>query len=365
MKILLMANHLNTGGISTYLLNLSRGLARKGHQVWVACGDGNCVELLKRNGVHHVRMDIRVKSEAHPKIFFALPAMVRMIKTEKIDLIHANTRVTQVMAALAARLTGKPFVSTCHGFFNPRRFRRMFPCWGKGVIAISHGVREHLIKDFHLLPSSVRLIPNGIDLDQFAMAGARRRQELRRQWKSQGHPIVGIIARLSGVKGIDVLINAMPAVLAQFPRAKLWIVGEGPQLNDLRNLVETKGLSTAVRFEPVINRSADILPIFDVFVMPSLQEGLGLSVMEAQAAGIPVVASDVGGLPDLIEDGKTGLLAPPGNSDALAQKIIMMLKGPQRASAMAAAAKEQVAAKFSLEQMTSETVNFYEQYSRR
>ena len=307
MNIILMANHLNTGGIASYLVNLSRGLARRGHKVWVVCDDGNCVELLKKCGVHHVHMDIRVKSEVHLKMWLALPRLIGLIKAQKIDLIHANTRVTQVMAALASRLTGKPFVSTCHGFFKPRLFRRMFSCWGQGVIAVSHGVRDHLIKDFYLSPSRVRLIPNGIDIDQFTMTSPQKRQEMRRQWNAQGHPIIGIIARLSDVKGIDVLINALPVVLAQFPQAKLWIVGEGPQHNDLRNLVENRGLSAAVRFEPVVNRAADILPVFDVFVMPSLQEGLGLSVMEAQAAGIPVVASNVGGLPDLIDDGKTGL----------------------------------------------------------
>lgn len=356
MNILLMANHFNTGGITSYLLNLSRGLSAQGHKVWIVSAGGNCVGLLSP-GVEHVRMDIRVKSEVHPKVWLALAALAALVKQEKIGIIHANTRVTQVMAALVSRRTGVPFVSTCHGFFKPRFFRRLFPCWGRGVIAISKGVREHLLSDFHLDPARVYLILNGIDVEQF------KRSLLQRP--AQAGPVVGIIARLSDVKGIDVLIKAFPAVRAQFAQAKLWIVGEGPQEKYLRGLVEGLGLAGCVRFEPVVNRTADILPMFDVFVMPSLQEGLGLSVIEAQAAGIPVVASNVGGLPDLIEDGKTGMLAPVGQSDALAQKIIAVLKNPAQAAAMAAAARAQVEQNFSLTRMTQETIGFYAQNTRR
>ena len=364
MNILLMANHFNTGGITSYLLNLSQGLAARGHRVWIVSGGGNCVDLLS-GGITHIRMDIRVKSEVHLKMWLNLPRLTGLVKREHIDIIHANTRVTQVMAALASCRRNIPFVSTCHGFFKPRLFRRLFPCWGKGIIAISRGVQQHLIRDFHLEPSNVHLISNGIDVAQFAVLSEEERSKKRRQWKTEGGPIVGIIARLSDVKGIDVLINAWAPVLAQFSQAQLWIVGEGPEEQRLRDLVKRLGLGTSVRFEPIVNRTADILPVFDVFVMPSLQEGLGLSVIEAQAAGVPVIASDIGGLPELIEDGKTGVLVPSGQSDVLAQKIIVVLKDPQKARAMAATARIQVEEKFSMERMVEGTIRFYEQNTRR
>ena len=133
----------------------------------------------------------------------------------------------------------------------------------------------------------------------------------------------------------------------------------------MERLVEERGLSAAIRFESLINRPADILPILDVFVMPSLQEGLGLSVMEAQAAGIPVVASNVGGLPDLIEDGKTGFLVPVGQSDALAEKIIALLRNPKQAEQMASAARQNIEHKFSLAQMVDKTEQFYASHLSR
>lgn len=365
MKILLIANHCNTGGITSYLLNLSRGLVRKGHKVWLLCAKGDAALLFQSAGVVCVFRDIKVKSEMHPKVWASLPIVVDLIKKEQIDIVHAQTRVGQVIAALSSWVTGVPFVSTAHGYFKPRFFRRVFPCWGKAVIAVSRGVYRHLEEDFRLPAARISLVYNGIDLNQFHWVTADERQVKRREHQVDGGPVIGIIARLSSVKGIDVLVKAMPLVLHAFPRARLWIVGDGPEKEALAGLVRRLNLMDAVVFKPIANRTMSILPVFDVFVMPSFQEGLGLSVMEAQAAGIPVVASHVGGLPDLIHDGRDGLLVPPGQPQALADKIIFMLKNPQLAQAMARQARLNISEKFSSDEMTVKTITFYEQYLRR
>ena len=139
-------------------------------------------------------------------------------------------------------------------------------------------------------------------------------------------PLIGIIARLSDVKGIDVLIKAMPDVLKEIPSANLIIAGQGPEEIYLKELTQDLSLTASVHFKNTINQTQDLLPAFDVFVMPSLMEGLGLSVMEAQACGIPVVASRVGGLVDLIEDGKSGYLVAVNDPEALANRIIEVLQ---------------------------------------
>lgn len=359
-----MANHFNTGGITTYLLNLSRALAGKGHHVWVASAGGNCVGLLDP-AVRHMDIDIRVKSEVHPKIWASLPRLVGFIKKEGIDILHANTRVTQVMSWAAGKFTSRPFISTCHGFFKPRLFRRLFPCWGSAAIAISKPVQEHLVKDFHVNPARVRWVANGLDIRQFPHLDAGARAQRKKEWNAGAGPIVGIIARLSSVKGIDTLIGIFPRIRQEFAQAQLWIVGQGPEEARLRELTGRLGLQGCVRFESIVNHTAELLPVFDVFVMPSVQEGLGLSVMEAQAAGVPVAAFAVGGLPDLITDGRTGFLAPPGQAEVLAERVKELLRRPQEAQAMAAAARRQVEDNFSLEQMAAGTIQVYEQYSRR
>ncbi len=359
MNILLLSTHLNTGGISSYLCTLSRGLVKKGHRVWIATSGGNLVESLRASGVEHITLNIRTKSELDWRIYFSLLPLNQMIQENKIDLIHTQTRITQVMAACLSKATGKPFVSTCHGFFKNRWSRRIFPCWGQKVIAISEAVSEHLRKDFKVDPKRIVLIRNGIDLENFPMVSVQMKEMKRRAFGLEDEPVVGIIARLSLVKGHDVLIEAMKKVVAEFPKAKLLVVGEGSLGKKLKEMVEDFELSLNVRFYPIVNQSSDMLSLFDVFVMPSRQEGLGLSVMEAQAAGLPVVASKVGGLPSLIEDGRTGLLVPPENANLLAEAILLLLRNRPKAKEMGERARSFIQKEFSAERMVEETVRVY------
>ncbi len=365
MKILFLTSHLNTGGITSYLLSLTRGLSQNRHNVYVGSAGGNCQGLIEVCGGKHINLGFRTKSEIDPRIYLSLDDIKKYIIQEKIEIIHAQTRVMQVMGYFLSIFTGVPLITTCHGFFKPRFFRRIFPCWGRAVIAISKPVQEHLIKDFHVSQENIFVIPNGIDSDRFTPVTEALRQRQRNQWNITAPQVIGIIARLSDVKGIDVLLHAMNKVVAQCPDVLLLIVGEGPEESRLVTLVDRLKLQKNVRFESVVNQTAEILPVFDVFIMPSRQEGLGLSVMEAQACALPVIASKVGGLVDLIEDARTGYFVPPENVDALAQKIIEVLKNPQQAQEVGMAARAQVIKNFSLTQMVEATEKVYEQYFGR
>ena len=151
----------------------------------------------------------------------------------------------------------------------------------------------------------------------------------------------------------------MPRILEKFPTARLFIAGVGKMGADLKQRVADRRLTAQVIFAPVVDRAADLLPLFDVFVMPSLQEGLGLSVMEAQAAGLPVVASRVGGIPSLIEHGKTGFLVDPQHSLALAELVIRLLKDPEEARMMGRRAREFIEKNFSAADMAAKTIEVY------
>ena len=168
MNILFLANHLNTGGITNYCLFLGTALRKRGHSVFVASSNSarkdNCLHKFEREGIEFIHIPIRTKSEASPKVLISLLKLLPEVRRRKIDILHANTRVTQVLAAGAGFLAGVPYVSTCHGFFTPRISRRMFPFWGRRVIAISNQVEEHLVRDFRVDKQRVRRIFNGIDL---------------------------------------------------------------------------------------------------------------------------------------------------------------------------------------------------------
>lgn len=365
MNILFLTTHLNTGGITSYLLSLTRGLSQRNHNVIVASAGGNCESLLSSCGGKHFNLGFRTKSEADLRIYLNLGRLKQLIHHENIDVIHAHTRVTQVMGYFLSAQTRKPLITTCHGFFKPRFFRRIFPCWGNAVIAISQPVRKHLIQDFHVEAQKVHTIANGVDCTQFVVATEAQKQQRRQQWNIKAKIVLGIIARLSDVKGIDVLLHSLPRVIQKYPDLLLMIVGEGPEHDMLVALVDQLNLRTHVRFEKIINQTAELLPVFDVFVMPSRQEGLGLSVMEAQACALPVVASRVGGLVDLIEDAKTGFLVAPEYPLALADKIIEVLDNPAKAKQVGLTAREYMMEHFSSTQMVLATEKVYGQYTGR
>ncbi len=359
MNVLILTTHANTGGITSYILTLGEGLVKAGHKVWVASSGGNCVPRLEAAGLRHVRINIRTKSEISPKLWSSFPILNGLIQKEGIDIIHAQTRVTQVLGFFLARTRGVAMVTTCHGFFRPRWFRKMFPCWGRAVIAISKPVAQHLRSDFGVAQDQVHLITNGIDLDRFVMTNDQMRRGARQKWGIGDGPLIGIIARLSDVKGIDVLIKAMPLVFKEVPSANLLIAGQGPEEIALKKLTQDLGLSAHVHFKSTVNQTQDYLCAFDVFVMPSLMEGLGLSVMEAQACGIPVVASRIGGLVDLIEDGKSGYLVPVNDPVALANRIVEALEDPQQSKMMAQQARLNIEQHFSVEKMLKQTLKVY------
>ncbi|MCR4336830.1 MAG: glycosyltransferase, partial [Candidatus Omnitrophica bacterium] len=273
MNILHLTTHLNVGGITSYLLTLSKQLIKAGHRVYIVSSGGEMVGTFESVGVKCINLPIKTKSELSPRIYWALPAIVDCIKKYKIDAIHSHTRITQVMGFLLQKLTNVKYVATCHGFFKPRTSRRVFPCWGEKTIAISDQVRDHLIGDFGLSSERVILIHNGIDLEDFSEVNLEIKMQKRKTLGLDEGPILGIIARLSDVKGHSVLLDAMSQIVSHFSTVKLLIVGQGKMEDQLKAQVAHLNLGRHVHFYPVVNRTGDFLSVFDVFVMPSLQEG--------------------------------------------------------------------------------------------
>ena len=167
MNILYLTNHLNIGGISSYVLTLAAGIKKRGHNVYIASSGGQLLSSFITEGIIYIPIPIKTKSEASYKLLISKFKLLKYIKEKNIEIIHANTRVTQVLSFLIQRYCGRPYVSTCHGFFKKRFFRRIFPCWGNRVIAISESVKEHLIRDFQVKEEDVVVIHNGIDVDRF------------------------------------------------------------------------------------------------------------------------------------------------------------------------------------------------------
>lgn len=321
---------------------------------------GDLEKDLEVLGVETIRIPLTTKCEISPKVFMSFLKLNKRLKGAKVDIIHANTRVTQVLAELLSRSAGAPYISTCHGYFKTRLGRRLLPCWGKKVVAISDQVREHLITDFHLDPDRIALIYNGVDLEKFR---PREKNEVMAEKKRLGldpeKRIIGHIGRLSSVKGQRFLILAAEKLIRERGDLQLLIIGDGGEERDLKKLIDEKGLSSSCFIRPSVQDTSVALGVMDIFVMPSLQEGLGISILEAQAAGVPVAASRVGGIPTIVQDGVTGLLFEAGNADSLASAVSRLLKDPGLKNCLVQDARRQVREKFALTTMADKTRALY------
>lgn len=358
MNILILTTHLNFGGIASYVVNLASGLKAKGHNVFIGSSGGDLKEELRGLGLEHIDLNIRTKSELSPKVLFSFLKLKRVIREKNIQLIHAQTRVTQALAYLLGRSLNIPYVSTCHGYFRPRLHRRIFGCWGERVIAISPAVRKHLICDFKLSPQKVEMVYNGI---RIAPKHEFDRQEIKKRIGLKDAPLVGMVARLSPVKGHKYLIEAMRYIINTRSDVQLLIVGDGPSKNDLLGLIKKFGLGKNIILFSSTGNLGEIFAAMDVYASPSVQEGLGLSILEAMANYVPVAAFASGGIKDIIKHELNGLLVEPFDAKALAGAILRLIIDKDFSEAIKKTAYNYVAENFSLEMMADKTIKVYEE----
>ncbi|MDP2939241.1 MAG: glycosyltransferase family 4 protein [Candidatus Omnitrophota bacterium] len=359
MNILIIAKHLQPGGISSYVVSLAKGLRERGHNIFVASSGGMLEGLLKESSIELINLDLDTKSELSPKVLFAIKKLLLIVKEKNIQIIHAQTRVTSIIAYWLSKLSHIPYLTTCHGFFRPHFFRRLFPFWGKKTIAISDAVYAHLLQDFKLKKYSLELIYNGVCVKDASKFSLEEKRKFKDKFGLFCGPFVGCVARLSDVKGHKFLIDAFKIVLKDFPSAVLILVGDGRIKPDLIAQTKELGIEKRVVFIPSQLDTSLVLSLMDVFVMPSIQEGLGLAIMEAMAVGLPIVATDVGGIKNLIKDNESGILVSACDSRALAEAIILLLKDKNMAKALALKAHDFIQREFPLEKMLNKTEALY------
>jgi glycosyltransferase involved in cell wall biosynthesis len=361
LKILLTTTHLEFGGISSYTVFLAKKLKNRGHYVAVASSGGALIEELKKNSIEHIKINIRTKCELNPKLITATLRLLKFVKENNIELIHAQTRITQVAALYLSKLSGIPYVTTCHGFFKPRFTRKVFKCWGERVIAISEAVRAHLVYDLKVPKDKIDLIHNGVDLKDFLhLYTEDQKNKYKSEIKLKKGPVVGIIARISGVKGHKYLLQAAKQILKERPDVQFLIIGDGPEKKNLLKLADELQINENTYFLPSTLEIALPLSIMDIFCLPSLQEGLGLSIIEAMASSVAVVASNAGGIYSLVEDGKNGFLVQPGNDKQLKVAILKLLNNKRMAKIFGREGKRKVIEEFSLDILVKKAEETYQ-----
>ena len=364
MKILLLTNHLNIGGLTTYTASIAGELTRRGHTIYIGSGGGELSGKIP--GVTYIDLGLTTKCEFGFKVWRGVSRAAKIVKKEKIDLIHAQTRVTSVLGRMTGILCKIPFITTAHGFYRPRFARFLFPCWGKNVIAISEPVYCHLVEDFHIEPERVKRIYNGTDFNRFSRpVSADKQKEFRKKHHIPDNlPVIGTVSRLSPVKGHEFLLEAFYYLL-QKRKALLLLVGDGPKADYFRKIIDDFDLAESVRMVSSTDTPEIPISVMDIFVLPSLQEGLSLSILEAQAGGKPVIATNVGGISQIILDGKTGCLVPSKDVQALLEKMELLVSDRNLANRLGEAGKERVRVKFNLERMIQEVESLYQEVLHR
>ena len=322
----------------------------------VLFNDGRLAAELRTLGI-----DVAIIDETRHGAAGIVTFLAEFFRDRRIELVHTHRYKDTVLGTIAAKLAGVPcIVRTMHGLREPMRGwnqvkfrayealdRLVLRCFANRVIAVSQRMAD-VLADSAYRQSLMTTIHNGIDLR--TVAATRARADVRRELGVDDHTIViGTAGRLSPVKGHDVLLRAARLVLERDRNVVFVIAGAGPLQQPLSDFASRLRIDSAVRMLGARHDVHDLMAAMDIFVLPSLNEGLPMAILEAMAAGKPVIASAVGGIPEVVQPRVSGLLVPPGDARALANACLELVSNPEQLQRMGAAGRRIAHGKFSHE----------------
>lgn len=375
IKILEMIDQPFLGGGQINLLSLAESLDKKKFKVSVCSQAGGPLgEALKTRNIPHFPANL--KKIFSPQTLVNIKTLLRELR---IDILHTHGGIAGFYGRWAARQVGTPvIVHTLHGihYLHYRNIflkyvyillERWLSRFTNAVIFVSDADRKKGIRHRLSDQDKMEVIKNGIDFSQFKSLGNHANMKEWRE-KTLGEissgPLVGTVARLHRQKGISFLLKAVGKIQEVIPDVKIVIVGGGPWQDRLNRLNQELQHSDCVRILGERSDAYDLLALFDVFVLPSLWEGLPYVLLEAAALGKPVVATDVDGPRELIKNGETGLLVPSSDPASLAQAVITLLRDREKASKLGANFKRDLSQKYTLSHMVKQTQELYERLYR-
>jgi len=366
IRVCQMITELRPAGAERVLFELATRLDRSQFHVCVAAlRGGPMVGMLRTAGVNVFVLGVRGKWDV-----LKLAGLQHWLHAQRIDVLHTHLFHADLAGRPAANLAGiRHIVHTVHvaeGRWKPWRYTYDRLCMRRGpIVCVSQGVADHHILHTGIGAARHVVIHNGIDAAAYARDDAKR-QQLRRQWEIAQDEVVAVWAgRLNQQKGLDVLLAAVPLLAAQLGNHRLRLVlgGEGPWRDMLENFIRHQPSSSQVRvqYSGFVQDTAGLYSAGDLLVMPSRWEGFGLAAAEAMAAGLPVVATDIDGLREVVVADETGMLIPPENPAAFADVVGRLVKDADARIRLGQAGMQRVREHFTVQRMVREHEALYRQ----
>jgi glycosyltransferase involved in cell wall biosynthesis len=365
LRILEVIDRPFLGGGQVTVLNLARGLDRDEFEVAIACGgEGPLVGAAERIDVRRVAVAMGKSRGAAP-----VGELAAVMKRESFDVVHTHGGVAGLYGRLAARrVRGPAVVHTLHGihylhYRNPVLKRglilleRRLSRTTDAVVVVSEADERRALRLRLAAKEKVKLIRNGVAPP--ALPAGFDPVAKRRELGLRDGPLAGAVSRLHRQKGLIHLVRAAALFGTLVPEAVVAVVGGGPLRESLEKETRKWGLGNRFRFLGERADAPEILACFDVFVLPSLWEGLPYALVEAAAAGRPIAATAIDGVLEVVRDGETGLLVPPADPEALSGAVLRLLGDPELAGKLGRAARETIPPRFGMDNMIRETSALY------
>jgi len=378
IRVMRVIARLNIGGPAIHTILLTAGLDSTRFESTLVTGmeaahEGNMLDLASQKGVQP-RVIPQLGRDINPlRDWVTLIKLFCLFRDRRPHIVHTHTAKAGTVGRVAARLAGVPIVvHTFHGhvfqsYFGPRKTRlfinieRALARFSDRIITISPAQHQDIVHTYRIAPSErVVTIPLGLDLQPFCTA----RQIYRGQFRSalgisSDAMLVGFVGRLTGVKDPSLFIEAASLVVEQLPETRFVFVGDGELRPTLEQEVEALGLTRQILFAGWQMVMPAVYADLDLLVLSSLNEGTPVTVIEALATGTPVVATAVGGVPDVIVDQETGVLVPSGDAEALAQAVVRLLRDREWADALARVGQQSVFDRFALPRLVGDIESLY------
>ena len=379
IKVLRIIGRLNVGGPAIHVVNLTAGLDPHRYQSLLVAGseneaEGSMLDYAFAHGVHPTIIpEIVTSFNLAPRDFKALWKLYSLMRKERPHIVHTHTAKAGFLGRLAARLCGVPVVvhtfhgHVLHGYYGAvknqvlRRVEQSLAWATDRLVAVSEQVKTDLISYGVAKAEKISVVPLGFDLEPFLNSQAHQGEFRRELGFTEQHKLIGIVGRIFPIKNHALFLDAAARISARQRNARFIIVGDGTLRPTLENQARELGIGDRVRFTGWRRDLPHVCADLDLLVVSSDNEGTPVSAIEAMAAGCPVVATCVGGLPDLIDNHKTGRLVPSRDSKALASAALDLLESPDAARELGRNAQEFVRQRFTVRRLLGDMDHFYNQ----